>query len=81
MAKVIPVHRSGNKNEPYNFRPISLTCMACKILEHILAKHITTFLERILSPFHRAFRNEVSIVTQILELIHDLSLRISNKLT
>lgn len=51
-AKVKPIHKSGSKTEPSNYRPISLTCTACKLLEHIILKHITKHLEKeqILTP-------------------------------
>lgn len=81
MAKVIPVHKSGSESDASNFRPISLTSTICKLLEHIILKHITTFLdrERVLSPFQHGFRQGVSTVTQLLELIHELSLSVDHQ--
>ena len=35
-ANVTPVFKKGNRNEPSNYRPISLTSVPCKIMEHIL---------------------------------------------
>lgn len=48
------------------------------MLEHIILKHITIFLEqkRILSPCQHGFRKGLSTVTQLTELIHPLSLSI-----
>lgn len=45
-AKVIPIHKSGDTTSTANYRPISLTCMAGKILEHIILKHIVSFVEK-----------------------------------
>lgn len=45
-AKIIPIPKSENNNDDSNYRPISLTCTACKILEHKILKHLTTYLER-----------------------------------
>lgn len=47
IAKLAPIHKSGGTAEPSNFRPISLTCTSCKLLEHIILKHLLLFLEQI----------------------------------
>ena len=38
MSNVIPIHKSGEKTEANNYRPISLLCIVSKVLE----KHIHT---------------------------------------
>jgi hypothetical protein len=41
QANVIPVFKKGEKYLASNYRPVSLTCICCKILEHIDAtKHL-----------------------------------------
>lgn len=80
IAKIIPIHKSGDKSIESNFRPISLTSTACKLLEHIILKHLTVFLERegILSNNQHGFRQGLSTITQLTEVIHDLALGINN---
>jgi len=34
------IHKKGKKDTVSNYRPISLTCIACKILESIIRDHI-----------------------------------------
>ena len=34
-AYVTPIHKSGSRTLPNNYRPISLTSIPCKMLEHI----------------------------------------------
>lgn len=46
IAKVIPIFKTGDKRKPENYRPISLTSVSCKLLEHIIASHIYTHLEK-----------------------------------
>ena len=44
-AAVIPIHKSGDKTVPSNYRPISLTSVICKVLERI-RKQICSFLDQ-----------------------------------
>ena len=37
--------RKGKKSDPSNYRPISLTCIASKILEHIVHSHVMKHFE------------------------------------
>jgi hypothetical protein len=45
-GNVIPVHvhKSGNKCDPLNYRPISITSAVCKALEKIISGYILEFL-------------------------------------
>lgn len=45
MGKVIPIHKGGDKHNPINFRPLSLTSISCKILEHVIYSHLVNFLD------------------------------------
>ena len=44
-ANVMPVFKKGDKSLAANYRPISLTCIFCKVLEHILASNIVKHLD------------------------------------
>lgn len=75
-AKVIPIHKSGDLTNTSNYRPISLTCTAGKILEHLILKHIVSFVEKnnLIVPKQHGFRKGLSTTTQLIETIHDLAL-------
>ena len=49
LAKLIPIYKKGNRCQSSNYRPVSLTSIACKLLEHIIAKHIHFFLDKMIS--------------------------------
>ena len=53
-ANVAPVFKKGQKYLAENYRPISLTSVCCKIMEHILASNIMSHGENnsILYPLH-----------------------------
>lgn len=73
-GKVIPAHKSGNKHSPLNYRPISITSIPCKIIEHILFSHIANFLESnsFFHPAQHGFRKSYSCETQLLLFTHRL---------
>ena len=60
---------------PFSKRPISLTCVLCKVLEHIVAsslsKHFTEL--NIHYELQHGFRERRSCETQLIMLIDELS--------
>ena len=57
-AFIALVFKKGARCMPENYRPVSLTCVSCKILEHIIVRYFRTHLERhrILTRFNHGFR-------------------------
>ena len=45
QATVAPIFRKGSKLQALNYRPVSLTCITCKLFEHIICRHILAHLE------------------------------------
>ncbi|KAK3108693.1 hypothetical protein FSP39_013493 [Pinctada imbricata] len=45
-ARITPAFKKGKRYSPSNYRPISLTCVCCKIMEHIITSHIMNHAER-----------------------------------
>ena len=37
---VTPIHKKSLKSDPANCRPISLTCILCKVMEHIIVSNM-----------------------------------------
>ena len=73
-ANVAHVYKKGDVHLPDNYRPVSLTCVSCKLLEHIICKHILDHLDRnkILMTLNHGFRSSYSYETQLVATIHDL---------
>ena len=74
-ANVCPVYKKGDKHDPKNYRPISLTCICCKLCEHIIAisrmKHIED--SNILYDLQHGFRSSRSCETQLISFVQDLA--------
>lgn len=44
VAHVVPIHKGGPKKDVSNYRPISLTSILCKIIEHVFYSQIVSHL-------------------------------------
>ena len=60
QANVAPVFKKGEKYDPANYRPVSLTCICCKTLENILA------------DCQHGFCSQRSCETQLVQFFHDM---------
>ena len=73
-SNVTPIFKMGQKYNPANYRPISLTCIASKMMEHIMCSNIMSHASshNILYNLQHGFRNQRSCETQLLEFAHDI---------
>ncbi len=74
-ANVTPLFKKGDRANPANYRPVSLTSICCKTLEHIIHSQIMQHLEKngLLTDFQHGFRKRRSCETQLLQAIDDLA--------
>jgi hypothetical protein len=74
------VFKKGEKYLANNYRPVSLTCICCKILEHIVVSNILKHLDEqnILVDCQHGFRSKQSCETQLLTLAHELADNLHN---
>ena len=72
-ALVSPVFKKGDKSLSNNYRTISLTFISCKIMEHVLCRHLSNHLEinDILTPHQHGFRKGFSTETQLISVLDD----------
>ena len=73
-ANVAPFFKKGHRHTASNYRPISLTCVCAKLLEHNICKNIMTHFtkNKILTPVQHGFRAEHSCESQLLLTTEDL---------
>ena len=66
---ITPVYKKGNKTDPANYRPVSLTSHIIKVFERIMRKNLVCFLEKnhIFSSKQHGFRKGRSCLTQLLQ--------------
>ncbi len=81
-ANVMPLFKKGDKLKAENYRPVSLTCIVCKLLEHIIFANVMDHadLHNIMTKFQHGFRTKHSCETQLLLTTHDMTKSYDNKL-
>ena len=73
-ANVVGIYKKGPKQEARNYRPISLTSVTCKVLEHILfsqiMRHYThhSFIAETQHGFQKGLSCDTQLVTSIEQL-------------
>jgi len=80
-AWVIPIYKKGQRTDPQNYHPVSLTCIVCKTLEHILSCQIMHRLELndIIYTTQFGFRNKHSCESQLLITIDNFDRALNSK--
>ena len=68
------VSKKGEKYDAANYRPVLLTCICCKTLEHIIVSNMNKHLafESILADCQHGFRSQRSCETQLVQFYHDM---------
>ena len=81
QAVVHPIFKGGSPTQPGNYRPISLTCICCKMMERVLVSNILTHLEEnsLLSSFQHGFRRNLSCESQLIMLWQEVMSSIDRK--
>jgi len=72
-AVVIPVHKKGLTSDVNNYRPISLTCICCKLAETIIKQKMLDYLlsSNLISKHQHGFLSKRSTCSQLLECVDD----------
>ena len=71
--KITALHKSGQKREPNNYRPVSLTSICCKLMEKFVMAQIMKYLkrERLLHDKQYCFLPGRSTTLQLLKVLDE----------
>ena len=70
---VTPIYKKGDKYLPKNYRPISLACISCKVMEHIVLRSMSRHFSNndIITPLQHEFRKGFCTITQLITVLDD----------
>ena len=73
-ATITPVFKSGDRSVPSNYRPISLTSVISKVLERIIRKQVSSFIDKkcFLNSTQHGFRSGRSCLSALLNVFDDI---------
>nr|WP_204107529.1 reverse transcriptase family protein [Streptococcus dysgalactiae] len=68
LAYISPRYKGGPRKQAVSYRPISLTCITCKVMERLLVQRLQTHLEErsLLTPSQHGFRRHRSCLSNLL---------------
>ena len=80
-ANITPIYKKGDRSVPVNYRPISLTSVRCKIMEHIIFHACMSHLENndIINPVQHGFRPGYSCTSQPINIVEHLAKDMDSK--
>ena len=72
-ANICPLYKKNERSLPSNYRPVSFTCICCKLLEHIVCSNLMKHFEanKILTDKQHAFRKSRICETQLINVVND----------
>ena len=80
-ACIVPLFKKGDRSKAENYRPVSLTSISSKLLEHIVHSNIMDHLDKFgfLNDAQHGFRQKRSCETQLITTLNDFSDCLNNK--
>jgi len=80
-AIVTPVCKSGAAYDVFNYRPISLICVFCKVMERVIVSEMFDYLQQksLINKHQHGFLSRRSATTNLLETFDDWSLAINDR--
>jgi len=80
-ALVTPIFKKGSSSDVNNYRPISLTCLSCKLLESVVKDRMMEYLVKnnLITKSQHGFLKKHSTTTNILESLNDWTLKLNNR--
>ena len=73
LSNIVPIHKKGDKKSVTNYRPISLLCIASKIMERIVQDELYAKVLHLNDPRQHGFLPSKSCATNLIGLIDDVA--------
>ena len=72
-ANITAIFKKGTRSEPFNYRPVSLTSLTSKVMEHIVCSQMRRHLSShsVISPHQHGFLRGLSCETQLISVVHE----------
>ena len=82
IARVVPLFKSGNRQEMNNYRPISILPVISKIAEKVVYHQLSSYLDanNLLSPCQSGFRKNFSTETAVTFFVDEIRRNMDNGL-
>lgn len=79
LAKVCPIHKSGNKNDVSNYRPISILCNFSKLFEVVIYNSIFPTIRNYISTHQHGFMTNRSTTSNLAYISQYISNAINDR--
>ena len=75
LGRVVPIFKKGDRQDPGNYRPVSLTSVTCKVLESLIRDNVYQHLSdgQLWAQCQHGFRPRRSCSTQLVQALDDWS--------
>ena len=72
-AVVMPIYKKGSKQDPGNYRPVSLTSIPCELMGSIIREELLSYLRTttFMSKKQHEFLHGRSCITNLLETLEE----------
>ena len=80
-ATVVPIHKGGDRSLVTNYRPVSLTSVVCKQMEHVIASYLRQVWDKNdwLYEGQHGFRLGYLCESQVITLCQDIADSLDNR--
>ena len=81
QANISPIYKKGDRTLAENYRPVSLTSVCCKVLEHIIHSNVMNHFDThsVLTDKQHGFRSNHSTESQLILTVQDLANSLNHK--
>ena len=78
---VTPIFKKGCSSDPCNYRPITLTCVSCKIFETAIKEQVLKYMiaNNLINAKQHGFIGGYSTCTNLLESVNDWTINLKNR--